>query len=141
MTNRQTNNGNYFEYAKIHIGARLAPWLIFLLKFLHWAILEYWLFYKEAVMVAKTERISVRVPENVHALLSRAAGALGSSMNQFVLQTAIERAKQVVEDENIIRLNYESSQLFFDALENAPEPNDKLKQAALAHQALLNASH
>jgi len=95
----------------------------------------------EAMMVAKTERISVRVPEHVHALLSRAAGALGASMNQFVLQTAIERAKQVVEDENIIRLSHESSQLFFDALENPPEPNDKLKQAALAHQAQMNASH
>jgi len=91
-------------------------------------------------MVAKTERISVRVPENIHALLSRAAGALGSSMNQFVLQTAIDRAKQVVEDHNIIRLSGESSQLFFEALENPPTPNAKLRAAALAHQTLLNAS-
>jgi len=91
-------------------------------------------------MVAKTERISVRVPENIHTLLNRAAGALGSSMNQFVLQTAIDRAKQVVEDENIIRLSGESSQLFFEAMENPPAPNARLRAAVLASQTLLNAS-
>jgi len=91
-------------------------------------------------MVAKTERISVRVPENIHALLNRAAGALGSSMNQFVLQTAIDRAKQVVEDEQVIRLSTESSQQFFEALENPPAPNAKLRAAALAHRKLLHAS-
>jgi len=90
-------------------------------------------------MVTKTERISVRVPENIHSLLSRAAVTLGASMNQFVLQTAIDRAKQVVEDENIIRLSSESSKLFFEALENPPAPNAKLLAAAHARQALLNA--
>jgi len=91
-------------------------------------------------MMAKTERISVRVPENIHALLSRAAGTLGSSMNQFVLQAAIERARQVVEDENIIRLSGESSRRFFEALENPPAPNAKLLAAARTHQTLLNDS-
>ncbi len=81
-------------------------------------------------MTAKTERISVRVPENIHALLSRAAGALGSSMNQFILQTAIDRAKEVVEDEQIIRLSGESSRLFFDTLDNPPAANAKLIAAA-----------
>jgi len=61
-------------------------------------------------------------------------------MNQFVLQTAIDRAKQVVEEDNIIRLSGESSQLFFEALENPPAPNAKLRAAAFEHQTLLNAS-
>jgi len=91
-------------------------------------------------MVTKTERISVRVPENIHALLSQAAGVLGSTMNQFVLQTAIDRAKQVVEEEKIIRLSGESSRQFFEALENSPDPNTKLLGAARAHQALFNAA-
>ena len=91
-------------------------------------------------MAIKTERVSVRVPENIHELLSRAAGMLGSSMNQFVLQTAVERAKQVVEDEQLIRLSGESSRVFFEALDNPPAPNAKLRAAALAHQRLLNAS-
>jgi uncharacterized protein (DUF1778 family) len=91
-------------------------------------------------MAAKTERITTRVPENVHALLERAAGLLGSTMNQFVVQAAVDRAKQVVEDENIIRLSGESTRLFFETLENPPAPAAKLLEAARAHKERLNAA-
>jgi uncharacterized protein (DUF1778 family) len=91
-------------------------------------------------MAVKTERITTRVPENVHALLERAAGLLGSTMNQFVVQAAVDRAKQVVEDENIIRLSGESTRLFFETLENPPAPAVKLLEAARAHKERLNAA-
>jgi uncharacterized protein (DUF1778 family) len=94
---------------------------------------------KESSMATKTERITARVPENVHALLERAAGLLGATMNQFVVQAAVDRAKQVVEDENIIRLSNESTKLFFETLENPPAPGDKLLAAARAHKERLNA--
>ncbi len=90
-------------------------------------------------MPAKTERITTRVPDNIHGLLRRAASLSGATINQFVVQAAVERAKQVVEDENIIRLSNESSQLFFETLETPPAPNDKLLAAARAHRERLNA--
>jgi len=93
----------------------------------------------EVNMLAKTERITTRVPENIHNLLSRAAGLMGATMNQFVLQAAIDRAKQIVEDENIIRLSGDSAALFFEALENPPAPNAKLMAASRFHQEHLNA--
>jgi uncharacterized protein (DUF1778 family) len=92
----------------------------------------------EVVMTAKTERITARVPENVRALLERAADLLGATMNQFVVQAAVDRAKQVVEDENIIRLSGESAKLFFETLETPPEPGAKLQAAARAHKERLN---
>jgi uncharacterized protein (DUF1778 family) len=91
-------------------------------------------------MAAKTERITTRVPENVHALLERAAGLLGSTMNQFVVQAAVDRAKRVVEDENIIRLSGESTRLFFETLENPPPPAVKLLEAARTHKERFNAA-
>lgn len=91
-------------------------------------------------MPAKTERISARVPENVHALLERAADLLGSTMNQFVVQAAVDRARKVIEDENIIRLTGDASRLFFDALENPPTPNEKLLAAVRAHKERLDAA-
>jgi uncharacterized protein (DUF1778 family) len=94
---------------------------------------------KEVPMPAKTERITTRVPDNIHGLLRRAASLSGATINQFVVQAAVERAKQVVEDENIIRLSNESSQLFFETLETPPAPNDKLLAAARAHRERLNA--
>ncbi|WP_432818955.1 DUF1778 domain-containing protein [Trichloromonas sp.] len=89
-------------------------------------------------MAAKTERISARVPENVHALLERAADLLGSTMNQFVVQAAVDRARKVIEDENIIRLTGDSSRLFFEALESPPAPNEKLLAAVKAHKERLD---
>ncbi|MCD4688092.1 MAG: DUF1778 domain-containing protein [Desulfuromonadaceae bacterium] len=91
-------------------------------------------------MAAKTERITARVPENVHALLEKAAGLSGATMNQFVVQAAVDKAKKVVEDENIIRLSGESTRLFFEALEHPPAPTAKLLAAARAHKDRLNAA-
>ncbi|MDY0268954.1 MAG: DUF1778 domain-containing protein [Trichloromonas sp.] len=93
---------------------------------------------ENTVMAAKTERISARVPENVHALLERAADLLGSTMNQFVVQAAVDRARKVIEDENIIRLTGDSSRLFFEALESPPAPNEKLLAAVKAHKERLD---
>jgi uncharacterized protein (DUF1778 family) len=91
-------------------------------------------------MTLKTERITARVPENVHALLTRASTILGSTVNQFLVQAAIERAKQVVEEENVIRLSGNSTELFFETLDNPPAPNAKLLEAAQAHKEHLNAA-
>lgn len=85
-------------------------------------------------MAAKTERISARVPENVYETLSRAANLVGSTVNQFLVQSALERAHAVIEEENIIRLSGESAKRFFDAIENPPAPNEKLKAAFRAHK-------
>jgi uncharacterized protein (DUF1778 family) len=85
-------------------------------------------------MAMKTERISARVPETVYALLTRAAALTGSTVNQFLVQAALERARAVIEEESIIRLSGESSEVFFEAIENPPEPNEKLKAAFRAHR-------
>jgi uncharacterized protein (DUF1778 family) len=92
-------------------------------------------------MSAKTERISARVSENVYQTLSRAAGLVGSTVNQFLVQSALERAQAVIAQESIIRLSAEASKCFFDAIENPPAPSEKLKAAFRAHKERLNASN
>jgi uncharacterized protein (DUF1778 family) len=47
-------------------------------------------------MAAKTERISARVPESVFETLTRAAALVGSTVNQFLVQSALERAQTVI---------------------------------------------
>lgn len=85
-------------------------------------------------MAAKTERISARVSENVYETLSRAADLVGSTVNQFLVQSALERAQAVIEEQNIIRLSGESAKRFFDAIENPPAANEKLKAAFRVHK-------
>jgi uncharacterized protein (DUF1778 family) len=85
-------------------------------------------------MTAKTERISARVSEHVYQTLHRAAGLVGSTINQFLVQSALERAHAVIEEESIIYLTGESTKKFFDAIENPPVPNEKLKTAFRTHK-------
>jgi uncharacterized protein (DUF1778 family) len=54
-------------------------------------------------------------------------------MNQFLVQSALERAQNVIEEQGIIRLSAEASETFFNAIENPPPPNEKLLAAFRAH--------
>lgn len=86
-------------------------------------------------MAAKKEtRISARVPEHVYKTLTRAAELCGSTINQFLAQSALDRARTVIEEENLIRLDAEAARRFFDAIENPPAPNEKLLAAFRNHK-------
>jgi uncharacterized protein (DUF1778 family) len=88
-------------------------------------------------MATKTERISARVDEEVFETLKRAASLVGSTVNQFLVQSAVERAQNVIEEQNIIRLNADSAKKFFAAIDNPPAPNEKLLAAFRSHRELL----
>ncbi len=85
-------------------------------------------------MTTKTERISARVSEKVYHTLQRAAVLVGSTVNQFLVQSALERAKTVIEEESVIYLTGETAKRFFDVIENPPAPNEKLKTAFRTHK-------
>lgn len=81
-----------------------------------------------------TARITTRVPESVHSILSEAATLVGATVNQFVVQSALEKANSVIEHERFIFLSSQASKKFIDALDNPPEANEKLKAAFQAHK-------
>jgi len=85
-------------------------------------------------MAAKTERITARVDERVFETLTRAAALAGSTLNQFLVQSALERAQSVIEEQDILRLSAKDSERFFNAIENPPPPNEKLLAAFRAHR-------
>lgn len=89
-----------------------------------------------STLEAKT-RVSARVPENVHETLAEAAALVGATLNQFVVQSALQKAREVIERARIIRLTEKDADVFFEALENPPEPNEALKAAAQRHRELL----
>lgn len=87
------------------------------------------------IMAVKVEtRISARVPEHVYETLTRAAELCGATINQFLVQSALDRARTVIEEENFIRLDMEAAKRFFDAIENPPAPNEKLLTAFHTHK-------
>lgn len=77
----------------------------------------------------KNERITARVSEEIRNRLAEAAAITGSTLNQFLVQAAIEKAQAIIEKERILRLSYKDAETFFEAMENPPEANERLKAA------------
>ena len=77
----------------------------------------------------KNERITARVNEKVKDTLTIAANIIGTTLNQFLVQAALEKAETIVEKEKVVTLGKRDSQIFFDALENPKLPNKKLQNA------------
>ncbi|WP_207787766.1 DUF1778 domain-containing protein [Candidatus Thiosymbion oneisti] len=74
-------------------------------------------------------RITARVPIQVRETLEMAAGIVGATMNQFIVQTALREAERVIEQERVIRLSARDAEAFLRALDAPPPPNDELTAA------------
>lgn len=79
----------------------------------------------------KTERVVSRVSPDVKALLEQASSWAGfSSVNQFIVQSAIREAEKIVRQEQVIHLSLRDTYAFLHALEHPPKPNAALLKAA-----------
>jgi len=87
---------------------------------------------REVVMetTIKTERITARVSERVKETLMDAADLAGATLNQFLIQAALEKAERILEKDQVVALSREDAKRFFKVLDNPPEPNAKLIEAA-----------
>lgn len=77
-------------------------------------------------------RITARITADKQAMLQLAADLSGSTLNQFIVQSALQAAEHVIEQEEVIRsirLTVDQSKRFFEALDTPAEPNEALKQA------------
>jgi uncharacterized protein (DUF1778 family) len=78
-------------------------------------------------------RITARVDVGTQALLSQAAAITGmTSLNAFVLNAAIEKAKSVIMQEQTLALTAHDAQKLMDALDAPAQCNERL-QAAVQH--------
>ena len=86
-------------------------------------------------MVATHPRITARVDEETKALLLKAAKLIGQpSINAFVLNSAVARAKEIVEREQILDLSERDFRLLLDALDGSSK-NESLQKAHQKYQA------
>jgi uncharacterized protein (DUF1778 family) len=84
-----------------------------------------------------TARLEARVPLHVYDTMQRAAKLRGMTLTGFLVATAGEDARKVVEEAEIMRLSREDQIRFAEALINPPQANDRLKQAAKRHAELI----
>lgn len=79
--------------------------------------------------IKSSERLTARVPENVYSTIAQAAELVGATINQFLVQAALEKASSIIEKEHTINLTMKSADVFFEAVSNPPEPNSALIKA------------
>ena len=75
------------------------------------------------------KRITARVSRNVRAALEQAAELLGSTVNQFVVQSAYQEAQRILERESVIRLSQKDARKVLALLDSPPKPGKALKNA------------
>jgi uncharacterized protein (DUF1778 family) len=82
-------------------------------------------------------RLEARIPAHVYDILRRAAQLRGMTLTSYLLATAGEDARRVVEEAEMLRLAREDQIRFAAALIDPPQANDRLLQAAKRHAELI----
>jgi len=86
---------------------------------------------QEDFMATTLPRITARIDSHTQELLQQAAAISGiSSINSFVLNAAVEKAKKILEYEQTLRLTKHDAMLLIDALDSETKSNARLQQAA-----------
>lgn len=87
----------------------------------------------------ETARFETRLPKEQKNLFKRAALIGGySSMSDFIVKTAREKAVEIIAESEKILASKRDSEIFFDAITNPPKPNEELKKAAKEYKKLIS---
>ena len=86
---------------------------------------------------AATARLEARIPVQVYDQMQRAARLRGMTLTGYLIATAGEDARRVVEDAEILRLARADQIRFAEALIDPPAPNPRLARAAKRHAELI----
>ena len=73
--------------------------------------------------------ISAQVSNAVADTLLEAAELTGSTLDQFVVQSALENAQRIIERERTISLTREDAAFLLELLDSPPAPNEAMTTA------------
>lgn len=85
----------------------------------------------------QTARLEARIPVRIYDRMQRAARLRGMTLTGYLIATAGEDARRVVEDAEIMRLARADQIRFAEALIDPPAPNERLTRAARRHAELI----
>ena len=83
-------------------------------------------------LVENNSRVSLRIPAEDKALLVHAVALKRTSLTDFVIRTAVEAARTVIDQAERVTLSERDSLRVLELLENPPVPNAKLMKASHA---------
>lgn len=83
---------------------------------------------------SKQERINLRLKQSAKRALERAASFEGKSVSSFILTSALAHAEKTIHEHEVMSLNRQDSEAFFNALSKPPRFNKKLAAAFEEHE-------
>ena len=81
------------------------------------------------MLALANKRLTTRLTEHVQDKLQTAADLVGATLNQFVVQAALEKAERLIESESTLVLTRAESLRLLELMENPPPRNAKFLQA------------
>jgi len=84
----------------------------------------------------KNSWVTVRVPKNKIDLIELASTYQGTTLNQFLMNSAYQEAIRVIEEEERLNISQETANFFFSMLNSHPENDEKLTSLAAKHEAI-----
>jgi len=82
---------------------------------------------------SKDERINLRLKQQAKLILERAASFEGQTVSKFILNSALSRAEKTIQKHEVMTLNAQDSEIFFNALDTPVAFNSKLMAALNEH--------
>lgn len=82
-----------------------------------------------ANVIEERGRITARLPQNLVEKIQEAADLTGATLNQFLVQSALEKAAEVIDRETTIRYSREDAAMLINLLEAPPKRNEAFTRA------------
>lgn len=81
----------------------------------------------------RQDRINLRLKHHVKRALERAASVEGKTVSNFILTSALAQAEKTLQAHDVMRLNHQDAEAFFQALVKPVRFNKKLAAAFEEH--------
>jgi uncharacterized protein (DUF1778 family) len=89
----------------------------------------------------KTDILKIRMDTVTLQLLDKARAYVDLDKSKFIRQSIREKAQQVIAEHEQTRFDAADWQVFFDMLDNPPQPSERLKKAAALYQQITTVPH
>ena len=89
----------------------------------------------------KQARLVARASTEVQETIQRAADYSGATLSQFLIESAMEKALNIIERTESLHLSKRGADALIAALDNPPKANAKLLKAARAYRDSVNADN
>jgi len=86
----------------------------------------------------KNEVVKVRIDNATQQLLDQARAYVNLDKSKFIRQSIQEKAQAVIAEHETTRFTREDWDMFFDMVDNPPEPTERMKKAAKLYKKMID---